>query len=241
MLPRPADIDDTSPLSGTFLDQLSPADRARLREAGNRRTHRAGAALFHHGDPSQHVVILEAGWVKVTVTGRNGWEALLAIRGAGDIVGELAALDAEPRMATVTALTEIASIVLTPDRFEQCLEDNWPIARALVRHLAAKLRESDRRRALHGHSNGDSRLIGMLQELVTRHGIPVDDGILVDLPLSQQELASSVGLSREVAARTIRLLRERGIVATRRRRFVVQRPDLLRSLARSVSMSTDRP
>lgn len=238
---QPAEIGDGEPLPGSFLDQLTPDERASLRRAGHRRRHRAGTALLHHGDPSKHVIVLENGWVKVTVTGRQGWEALLAIRGAGDIVGELSALDAEPRMATVTALTEITSIVLSAEKFEQCLADNWAIARALIRHLAGHLRESDRRRALHGQTNGDTRLIGMLHELVNRHGVPSDQGVLIDLPLSQQDLASSVGLSREVAARTMRLLRDRGIITTARRRVVIRRPELLESLARSVPMSTDQP
>ncbi|WP_250034188.1 Crp/Fnr family transcriptional regulator [Paractinoplanes maris] len=233
------DIASSTPLPGTFLHQLDETQRHGLTRAGSTRQYRAGIALVHHGDPSEHVIVLESGWVKATVTGRNGWETLLAIRGAGDIIGELSGLDAEPRMATVTTLTAVTATILSAERFETFLMGNWPVARALLRHLAANLRESDRRRALHGQSNGDTRLTAMLHELVTRHGIPVAEGMAIDLPLSQKDLASSVGVSREVAARTMRLLRERGIVATHRRRVVVRRPDLLRVLALSVSMSTE--
>lgn len=238
---RPVDIASSTPLPGTFLHQLDENERHDLIQAGRARRYRAGITLVHHGDPSGHVIVLETGWVKVTVTGRNGWETLLAIRGAGDIIGELSGLDAEPRMATVTTLTPVTATILSAERFEAFLEGHWPVARALLRHLAANLRESDRRRSLHGQSNGDSRLTAMLHELVTRHGTPAPEGMAIDLPLSQKDLASSVGVSREVAARTMRLLRERGIVATHRRRVVVRRPDLLKVLALSVSMSTDDP
>ncbi|SNY55398.1 Crp/Fnr family transcriptional regulator [Paractinoplanes atraurantiacus] len=226
-------------MPGTFLAHLSPDERAGLLAAGARRRHRAGTTLLHHGDPSRHVLVIETGWVKITMTGRHGWEALLAVRGPGDVIGELSAVDAEPRMATVTSLTELTVVVLPAESFERHLRDHWPVARALIRHLGAHLRESDRRRAQHGQSNGDARLAAMLHELLTRHGVPAADGVLIDLPLSQKELASAVGVSREVAARTMRLLRERQIVTTHRRRIVVRRPDLLASLARSVSMSAE--
>jgi len=226
-------------LPGTFLRELPPDGRTVLRQAGTARRFRAGAVLFHQGDPSRHVVLIETGWAKITVSGRHGSEALLAIRGAGDIVGELSAIDGRPRFATVTALTPISATVLSAERLEQCMDAEGPIARALLRHLAANLRESDRRRALHGASNGDARVIGLLQELVERNGVRTGEGIMINLPLSQKDLADAVAASREVVARTMRVLRGRQVVVTRRRQIVVLRPDLLHSLARSVSMSTD--
>jgi CRP-like cAMP-binding protein len=229
----------TLPFSGTFLRELSPAGQETLQRAGTARRYRTAAVLFHQGDPSEHVVVIRAGWCKITLNGRHGSEALLAIRGPGDIVGELSAIDGRPRMATVTALTPVTATVLSAERLEQCLDDDWTIARALLRHLAANLRESDWRRAQHGASNGDSRVIGLLQELVDRNGVRTGEGILIDLPLSQKDLADAVAASREVVARTMRVLRSRQIVVTRRRQIVVLRPGLLRSLAHSVSISTD--
>jgi CRP/FNR family transcriptional regulator, cyclic AMP receptor protein len=228
------------PVEGSFLAQLRPSDREALRAAGTERGYRTGTVLFHQGDPSRHVLILLSGWVKAAASSRQGWEALLAIRGAGDIVGELSALDGQPRLATVTTLAPVSALLLSNDRLDACMADNWPIAGALLRHLAGNLRESDRRRIQFGGSNGDTRLIVLLHELSVRHGRQTDEGVLVDLPLSQRELAASVGVSREVAARTLRLLRTRSIVVTRRRQIVVVRPDLLKSLAGSVSLSTDR-
>jgi CRP-like cAMP-binding protein len=199
----------------------------------------ANAVLFHEGDPSRHVALIERGWVKVTATSRRGWEALLAIRGAGDILGELSAVDGRPRLATVRGLTQVEATVITAERLHSCMTTRPEIAMALLRHLAASLREADGRRAEYGASNGDSRLATLLLELVERHGIPAPEGMLIDLPLTQQDLAASVGVSREVVARTLRVLRSRRIVLTSRRRIVVARPDLLQSLAGSVSMFTE--
>ncbi|MBQ1066732.1 Crp/Fnr family transcriptional regulator [Micromonospora chalcea] len=236
---RQADPPDATP--GSFGASLSPSARAALTAAGTRHRYRAGTPLFHQGDPSRHVVLVEQGWVKVTSTSRRGWEALLAIRGPGDILGELSAVDGRPRLATVTGLSPVHATLITAERLHTCLAE-WPeIALSLLRHLAASLREADGRRVEYGSSNGDNRLIGLLVELLDKHGVGTADGMLLDLPLSQQDLAAAVGTSREVVARTLRVLRNRHIVSTRRLRIVVVEPDLLRSLAGSVSMSTDSP
>ncbi|GIF51845.1 CRP-like cAMP-binding protein [Asanoa ferruginea] len=236
-MPKDA-VDLGEPMPGSFLAELDSAAYASVRAAGADRVFRTGAALFHQGDPSRHVVIIEFGWVKVTAVSRRGWEALLAIRGPGDVVGELAVLDARPRLATVTALTSLRGTVVSADRLTDCMRANWAVAVALLRHLAKTVREADERRMQFGASNGDSRLVVLLHELAGKHGRVIDDGVLIDLPLSQQDLAASVGTSREVVARMLRVLRSRQIVLTQRRQIIVVRPDLLESLARSVSMST---
>ncbi|NYF57152.1 Crp/Fnr family transcriptional regulator [Micromonospora purpureochromogenes] len=250
MTPRPRRDDSTATThpaptarasAGGFATSLSPAARAALTDAGTRQRYPAGTPLFHQGDPSRHVVLIEKGWVKVTSTSRRGWEALLAIRGPGDILGELSAVDGRPRLATVTGLSPVEATVLTAERLHTCLTE-WPeIALSLLRHLAASLREADGRRVEYGSSNGDNRLVVLLVELLDKHGVATPEGILLDLPLSQQDLAGAVGTSREVVARTLRVLRDRRIVLTRRLRIVVVEPELLRSLAGSVSMSTQHP
>ncbi|AEB43140.1 CRP/FNR family transcriptional regulator [Micromonospora maris AB-18-032] len=209
-----------------------------MTRAGTQRSYSAGTVLLHQGDPSRHVLLIEKGWVKVTSTSRRGWEALLALRGPGDILGELSAVDGQPRLSTVTTLTGIEATILSAERFHACLAQ-WPeIALSLLRQVTASLREADGRRVEYGSSNGDDRLVVLLVELLDKHGVETSDGVLLDLPLTQQDLAAAVGASREVVARTLRVLRERRIAITQRRRIVIVRPDLLRSLAGSVSMST---
>lgn len=222
----------------SFVARLTPSAHAALCEAGSRHAYRAGATLVHQGEPSRHALLIEAGWIKVWATTARGWESLLAIRGSGDIVGELSAIDGHPRSATLSALTPVTATIIPAERLLACLRADPEVAIALLRYLGQRQRESDGRRMEHGASSGDSRLAARLVELVERHGAPVPGGMLIDLPLTQYDLAASVGVSREVVARTLRVLRERHIVVTRRRQIIVARPEVLRSLARSVSMST---
>lgn len=230
------------PVTGSFAKHLSPEAYKVLVDAGVRQTYPAGTPLFHQGDPTRHVILIEDGWVKVTATSRRGWTAVLALRGPGDIVGEMSALDGRPRMATVATLTEATGVVILSDRLDACIVKEPSVALAISRHLANSLRESDRQRMQFGSSNGDGRLIVFLVDLMDRTGKPEPGGaVRIELGLSQQDLASSVGVSREVVARTMRVLRSRKTVQTGRRLIVVLQPDVLRALGRSVSMSTEAP
>ena len=93
-------LDDRVP----FLARLEQEDRTALLSLGRELNFAPRVALLHQSEPSSHVLFLVQGWTKVTASAANGYEALLALRGPGDIVGESAALTGRPRSATVTAL-----------------------------------------------------------------------------------------------------------------------------------------
>jgi len=223
----------------SFLARLRPTDRDFLLEGCTPRGFPANAVLFHHGDPSDFAVFLVSGWVKVSTDSLNGHEALLAIRGPGDVLGELAAIDGRPRSATVRTLTSVRAAVLPAERFLSRLRQRPDIAIALLGDVADRLRDSDSRLLGFGAHTVPERLAAYLLELAQRHGTAVAGGTEIDLPLSQRELAGAIGASREAIARCLRILRERRVVVTRRRRVVVLQPQVLRSMGTNVHIDTD--
>jgi CRP-like cAMP-binding protein len=222
------------PTGGGFLEWLEPATRAELEAAGSFRRYPRRAALFVEGDPGTFVVLILEGRAKVVATTPEGTEVVLSIRGPGDLVGELASIDVEraPRMASVIALEPMVCRVLTTSDFVGFLEAHPDAAMALVRTVAARMRDSERRRVEFGAYDTTRRLAGLLVELSDSHGRETDDGVHVEMPLSQQELAGLVGCSRESVARALIDLRTRGLVSTGRRSLVVHDIDGLRAYAR---------
>lgn len=228
--PHPIGPGGEEPHPRSFLAQVDAAGQRALALLGALREYRPRTTLFHQGEPSRHVVLLVDGWVKVTSTSRTGEEALLAIRGPGDIIGDLSAVDGKPRSATVIALVQLSARVIDGDRFLDCLAHNSAVALALMRHISANLRESDHKRLEYVSTSSSSRLAALLLTLAGEHGVVSEEGLVIQLPLTQKELATAAATSREVVARTLRTLRSRDIVRTRRQRIVVVRPDVLRSL-----------
>jgi CRP/FNR family transcriptional regulator, cyclic AMP receptor protein len=219
----------------SFTAALSRTALATIESLGHVRAYHPGSVLFHQGEPTGHVAVLLQGWVKVVASARNGEEAFLAIRGPGDVLGELSAVDGRPRSATVSALVPVRVRVIQDGRFLEAVTASPELCLALLRHLTAHLRDSDRRRLEYVSTSTFQRLVALLVELADTYGDRRPDGtIVIRLPLTQWDLAAAAAMSREAIARGLRTLRERDLVRTDRRRIALTRPHLMRSLAASV-------
>ncbi|MEV5505500.1 Crp/Fnr family transcriptional regulator [Streptomyces orinoci] len=214
-----------------FMVRLDAEDRQALFESGTPLTFAARQVLMQEHEPSAHALILLSGWTKVTSAAANGYEALLALRGPGDIVGEGAVLSGRPRGATVTALKRVEALAIDAGRFSRLLEERPGISRKLLALTADRMRDSDRRRVQYAALNVQERLALLLLELMGSHGEDTENGVQLTPGLTQSELAGSVGASREAVARLLKGLRDRGIVRTGRRGLVVVRPEVLRRMA----------
>ena len=94
----------TQTIATGFLAALDEPERADLMQRAHRRRYRRGTTVFHEGGGSDEVVVVLSGRVKVSTVTGDGKEVVLAFRGPGDLLGELSAIDGEPRSATVGAL-----------------------------------------------------------------------------------------------------------------------------------------
>ncbi|MFF3937090.1 Crp/Fnr family transcriptional regulator [Streptomyces phaeofaciens] len=215
-----------------LLDALRPRDRAALLALGVARGYRTGEVLLSENATTSYVVALLGGWATVSVSTERGSRLILALRGAGELVGELAAMDRRPRSATVTALGDVDAVVIPGDRFRGFLAASPAVSALAFRQLGSRLRSADGERRSLASENVLQRLAARLLELATRTGRRAADGsVTVDLPLPQHDLAASVGSTREAVAKALRLLRERGIVRTATRQVVVMELEPLRLLA----------
>ncbi len=116
-----------------------------LRGEGHRVQFRRGQALFTQGDRAERVFVIERGWVMITSMAPGGREIVLGLRGPSDVIGELSALDREPRSATALAVEEVTAIVAPASVLTRALQ-NADTANELIRVLAARLRDADRKR-----------------------------------------------------------------------------------------------
>jgi CRP-like cAMP-binding protein len=213
--------------AGTFASRLTGDEHDSLLRAGHTRRYPRGARLFHEGEHSDFLVLLLSGRVKIVTSSEDGVESLLSVRGPGDLVGEFAAIDGAPRLATAIALEPLEGVVLSADEFGAFLAVRPRASLELVRALVERLRESDRRRMEFGAHDVTGRLAWLLAELSGQR--PAVDGRSI-VALSQQELAGLIGASRESVARALAALRRRGLVETGRRAVIVLDPAALRQL-----------
>ncbi|MEV4638068.1 Crp/Fnr family transcriptional regulator [Actinoplanes sp. NPDC049548] len=189
------------------------------------RRYRADEVLVREDDRSDYAFVLLEGCVKVSAIGHHGYQAILGLRDPGELVAELASLDGGERMATLTAITEVEVLRLPAASFKPFVRTEPDVAAIIRRTLSARLREADRSRAAAGAESAQQRLAALLLHLGRRYGSREPEGqLVIELALSQEDLAGLVLTSQRSLARILALWRADNLVLTGRRRVVLVRP-----------------
>src|SRR5436190_3981660 len=115
-----------------------------LKEHGSVRRYRRGEALFSEGDIADRVFMLESGWVIVRSAAPDGDDVVLGLRGPGEVLGELSALDGKPRSATAIALADLEVVVAPAEHLVRALATDPNANRELLIVIAERFREADR-------------------------------------------------------------------------------------------------
>lgn len=159
---------------GSFMARLTPVERADLERRGRVRRWARGAVIFREGELPGWVVVLRSGKVKASSHGENGVEVLLAVRGPGALVGEVSAIDGQPRSATVATLEPAETLVLTRTEFLSFLEAHNRVSLEIMRVLCHRWRDADRKRVEFGMLDATGRVAQRLLELAERYGVPCE-------------------------------------------------------------------
>jgi CRP-like cAMP-binding protein len=217
---------------GVF-DGLTPDDRRTLRDLGVVRRHQRGAYVILEGDRSDHVLVLLEGRLKIVRTNEDGRESLVAVRTAGELVGELNALAGSdaPRAASVIALDDVTVQSIPAAEFLSFVAARPQVSFSLMRSLAVRLREATARHSDAAGYDSLHRVARVLVEQAERDGRAVDGGLLVGDGLSQSDLAGLVSASPKSVGRALSTLRSRGLITTARRTIVVVDIEGLRRFA----------
>jgi CRP/FNR family transcriptional regulator, cyclic AMP receptor protein len=201
-----------------FWGLLTPSEHEVLGATGVERDYPRGSVICHEGEVTRHVLVVRRGLLRVTATTSNGSEKVLAVRGAGDIVGERAAIDGRPRSATVRALGEVRALVVSAASFATLCQRHPRISWAVLIVVIGRQRDTDRQR-VQISGTATQRVAAVLIDMALERGI-ADQGAIA---LSQEDLAGIAGTSRESLVRVLRTLRDEGIISTGRRKIEIHR------------------
>lgn len=222
----PVNDDEESPQGG-FWGALTTTDQRNLRQLATIRVFPDETVIINQDDEPRIVIVILRGCVKIVARDTTGYQAVLALRDAGDVVGEMASIDGVPRSAAVQAIGDVQALVLRSTDFRTYVRNHPDAADVLQRCMSARLREADRHRTTAARPVA-ARLAAVLLELAQRHGhLDGDGSIVIDLPLSQDDLAGLLSVSRRTVSRVMEGWRAGEIVLTGRRSIVIKKPDRL--------------
>jgi CRP/FNR family transcriptional regulator, cyclic AMP receptor protein len=209
------------PLS--LVAQLTESERIALLAAGSPANFPDDGILVLQGDPGDGLYVLTAGMVKVTVAAESGSETMLAVRSRGDLIGEFAVLDGEPRTATARAVGAVSAIRISRARFTE-FGQRYPAAQTTItKSLVAKMRAATERHAAERTWGARERVAQVLYELAEDYGEHAGDGaVVIPLPITQSELGELAGVAVSTTERVLGDLRKEGVIATRYRKIAIR-------------------
>jgi CRP/FNR family transcriptional regulator, cyclic AMP receptor protein len=199
-----------------FLDALSPEDRGALLARTRSIKARKGQMILSTGETSREVFVVQEGRLQVLLYAANGREISLRDLAAGQLFGELAAIDGEARSASIVAATDARLLAIPDDVFRSLVATSPKAADWMMRRLTAQVRSLTNRvfemTALHVQARLHCELLRLARTRGTADA-------LVDPAPTHAELASRIGTHREAVTRELSALARQKIVRSSRRRL----------------------
>jgi CRP-like cAMP-binding protein len=219
--------------SHLLLEHLEPHELERLMAFARSQRHPAGEVIFHKGDPGISMMSIVEGRVKISVASPDGKEAVLAVLGPGEVLGEMAIIEDKDRSADATALDACELLVLQKRDFIPFLERNPAICIRLLRILCERLRRTSELIEDRTFLSLPARLAKTLLDLADTGGHETEDGMRVDFNMSQKNFGGLLGASRESVNKQLHAWQSEGLLTIGRGYVVLIRPD---DLGRVVTM-----
>lgn len=199
-----------------------PEDVAALAAAVRPRRFSAGATLFQRGDPGGEMFIVMEGRIRLSVLSAEGRELSLRHAEAGALIGEMAALDGGARSADATAVTEASVLALARADMDRLLAERPALARAVIRFLCRRLRDTTDQMESIALYRLEQRLARFLLALARADVEAGRQTARLELALNQGETADMLGASRPKLNGALAALETAGAVAREGRALRLQ-------------------
>jgi CRP/FNR family transcriptional regulator, cyclic AMP receptor protein len=217
-----------------LLKHLNAEELRRLAIGAAVVRHAAQETIFQKGDPGDSMMAVLRGRVKICAYSSEGRELVLNIIDRGGVFGEIALLDGRPRTADAAALEETELLVLQRVRFMPFLASNPELMARLFAVLCGRLRQTSENLEDALFREAPSRVARGLLRLADGFGRPVAGGIRIELKLSQQQIGSLIGISRESVNKQLGEWREAGFLSLDSGLITMRDREALESIAEAM-------
>ncbi|MBX0329171.1 Crp/Fnr family transcriptional regulator [Oscillochloris sp. ZM17-4] len=197
-------------------------DHVRLLSASlGSQTFERGAMIFHQGSVGNTLYLIVHGQVRIYTSSQLGQEISVTLFRDGDFFGELSLLDGHERSASAVAMRATSTLTLHRAAFLQAIRTYPEIAVTVLEQLSARLRHTNTYIEHLASTSAPQRVIRTLLDLADQHGVLEQGTTRIDLHLTQDDLASLAGTTRETVNRVLGGLREQGLIQIERARLSV--------------------
>lgn len=182
-----------------------------------------GDFLFRQGEPANTLCLIKAGKIKLVQVTEGGREIILDVLGPGEVLGETVLFQEQDQLYSAVALEETKLCCFNQAQFEEVIRQNPDFAIKIIGYLGNKLHQNMR---LAGESAGTSvkeKLLRLFIRLADEYGRKINIGTVIELNITQQEIANMIGASRVMVAQVLKELKEAGIVGRQGKYYILQK------------------
>jgi CRP-like cAMP-binding protein len=209
------------------FSNLSKEALADIAKRFKAREYQRGDILFVEGEPARTYFILGEGQVKVFQSSADGFEVILHMLGPGELVGAFPTLGEGTYPASAQAFTDLVAYSISSKAFDTILEDHHVVAVNLLRFATRILQASHEKLREMATERVEQRIARMLARLANQVGRQTEAGIVIDVPLTRQDLAEMTGTTVFTASRTLKSWERQGILKVGREKVVILDPHRL--------------
>ncbi|MCG8565984.1 MAG: Crp/Fnr family transcriptional regulator [Desulfobacterales bacterium] len=208
-----------------IFEDLDPEDVAALGENALRKKADKGEQLFRQGDPADEMFLIKGGRIKLTKILEDGSELTVDIRKSGDFVGEN--MFSEEGLYPVSAwcLEETMTCGFTRAQFESLVLEYPNVGLQIIKRLSDRISRLTSRVGSLAATNIEERLYRVLSVVAKEHGQPEAEGLVIQFPLTHEDLGFLTGAHRVSITRAMKTLKSEGKISIQGRRLVLPYPE----------------
>jgi len=213
----------TSISSIPFFSTLTPEEVEQVEQLFRKKRYTKEQIVLYEEDTSNYMYLIYSGKVRVVKMNEEGKEQIITIHKRNDFFGEMSLLDGKTAPATIIAHEDVVIGVLAKNDFDEHLLRHDEIRRKIIALLCSRLRDSwEMIKILSFNAeNAQDRVISLLERLGELYGVKDDRGIIIDVKLTHQQMASYASVTRETISRVLNNLEKTGLICIQENKAIL--------------------
>jgi len=211
-----------------FFKRLTKDELELLENIAERKAYKKDEYIFFEEDKGERFYVIKKGQVKLTKMIENGDEQILNIFSDNDIIAEIIAFDKGNYPASAVTMEKTDLICFEQSKLEDLIMENPKIGIKLLRELSGRLRKAQQNVRDLALKDSSAKVAGLLLSLAEKYGQKNKEKIILDISLTQKEMANMIGSSRETVSRVLKQFEKDGLIKTSRKKITIYKPNKMK-------------
>ncbi|MEL7564247.1 MAG: Crp/Fnr family transcriptional regulator [Dehalobacterium sp.] len=182
-----------------------------------------GDYLFFQGEMTSTIYLIKSGKLKLVQTTEDGRESILDVCGPGEILGELSLFQEQKEPSSAVAMEEANICCFGRQQFKELIRQDPSFALRIISYLGEKRYESLHKQREETRQTVKEKLLHLFYRFANDYGQKHESGLLIDLKVTQQELADMIGSSRVMVVHALKELEGANIIRREKRYYVLKK------------------